>query len=104
MVKEVKTLEEFEALLKGESKLIVVDFTASWCGPCQMIKPHFEKMAEDNTDVVFIKVDVDENSDTAEKVGISCMPTFHFYKGGEKVEEMQGANIDGLKSHVEKLK
>ena len=104
MVKEVKTLEEFEALLKDETKLIVVDFTASWCGPCQMIKPHFEKMSEDYTDVVFIKVDVDENADTAEKAGISCMPTFHFYKGGAKVEEMQGANVDGLKSHVEKLK
>ena len=102
MVREVKTLEEFNELIKSESKLIVVDFTASWCGPCQMIKPIFEQMSQDYPNVVFIKVDVDANGETAEKCGINCMPTFQCFKDGSKVDETLGASPDGLKKLVEK--
>ncbi len=63
MVVEVKTKAEFDAALSAAgNKLVVVDFTASWCGPCQKIKPVFEAMSKEITDVVFIKVDVDNNS------------------------------------------
>merc|ERR1712167_283408 len=71
-------------------KLVVVDFTATWCGPCQMIAPLFGELAEKNPDVVFVKVDVDENQETAAACGINCMPTFQFYKNGAKTFEMQG--------------
>jgi thiol-disulfide isomerase/thioredoxin len=62
MVKEAKTKAEFDAeLVSAGGKLVVVDFTATWCGPCQRIKPEFEKMSTEFTNVVFLKVDVDAN-------------------------------------------
>ena len=103
MVKELKTKAEFDEELKGD-KLVVVDFTATWCPPCQAIKPKFHALAESEQGAVFVAVDVDENAETAEACGISCMPTFQFYKGGEKVREMQGANYDGLVAIVNELK
>merc|ERR1712054_569248 len=80
----VGTLDEFKKIT-GEGKLTVVDFTASWCGPCQRIAPAFAKLAEEYGETaVFIKVDVDEAEDIAAACGISAMPTFQFYKSGAK--------------------
>merc|ERR1712124_206587 len=94
-VKQLATKAEFDTELSDAgSKLVVVDFTASWCPPCQRIKPIFEAMATEHADVVFVKVDVDENAETAEACGISCMPTFQYYKDGKKVDELQGASED----------
>ncbi|KAK7910333.1 hypothetical protein WMY93_015017 [Mugilogobius chulae] len=63
MVKHIESEAEFQAALKAAgNKLVVVDFTAKWCGPCKMIAPLFEEMAGEFTDVVFLKVDVDDAS------------------------------------------
>jgi thioredoxin-like negative regulator of GroEL len=61
-------------------------------------------MAEANPDVVFIAVDVDENEETSGKCGISCMPTFQYYKDGAKVDELQGADENQLAALVAKHK
>merc|ERR1719160_1873551 len=99
------TKEEFDACLKeAGDKLVVVDFTATWCGPCQRIAPVFVKMAEEMGDVVFVKVDVDENDETSQACGISCMPTFQFYKAGEKVHEFSGASEEKIRSAVGQYK
>ena len=90
---------EFDATLTSD-KLVVVDFTATWCGPCQMIGPIFAKLAEEMGNVDFVKVDVDANSETAEACEISAMPTFQFYKGGVKVDEMCGADEAGLRARI----
>ena len=85
-IKLVASLSEFEEDLKAAGdKLVVVDFYATWCGPCRMIAPKLEEMAKQNSNVVFLKVDVDEAEDVSEKYSISAMPTFLFFKNGEKV-------------------
>ncbi len=54
--------------------------------------------------IVFVKVDVDENKDAAQAAGISCMPTFQLYKGGAKVEQLEGASEGGLRAILDKHK
>lgn len=105
MVATLATKADFVAALKDAGdKLVVVDFTASWCGPCQRIAPVFAKMAEEMTDVVFVKVDVDENEEVAQDCGISAMPTFQFYKSSEKVGEFSGASEEKIRASIAKLK
>ncbi|XP_066537319.1 thioredoxin b [Hoplias malabaricus] len=91
-----------EALIKAGDKLVVVDFTATWCGPCRMIGPKFKELSEkpENANVVFLKVDVDDASDVAAHCEIKCMPTFHFYKNGKKIDEFSGANVDLLTEKI----
>ena len=103
MVRTIPNLGDFNVLLDDDAdKLVVVDFTATWCGPCQRIAPLFQQLADENQNVTFVKVDVDENEETAAAYGISAMPTFIFIKNNQKLETMQGANVDMLKSLVQK--
>ncbi|XP_039996890.1 thioredoxin [Xiphias gladius] len=107
MVRQVENLEEFMAILKeAGDKLVVVDFTATWCGPCKQIAPQFVALSEkpENKNVIFLKVDVDEAEDLSSHCDINCMPTFQFYRKGERVSEFSGANIDKLKSLLESLR
>ncbi|XP_067026139.1 thioredoxin-like [Acropora muricata] len=101
---ELETKEDFGNFLKeaGE-KLVVVDFFATWCGPCKKMSPTIKKLAEEYADKVFFaKVDVDENAETAEAEEISAMPTFKLYKNRVKVDEFVGANSEKLKELVQK--
>eukprot|EP00934_Nitzschia_sp_Nitz4_P005821 Nitzschia sp. Nitz4//scaffold10_size219509//24283//24709//NITZ4_001399-RA/size219509-augustus-gene-0.262-mRNA-1//-1//CDS//3329532833//5811//frame0 len=96
-MKYLTTMEEFEAMKESsKTKLVVLDFTATWCPPCRFIGPIFEKMAEENPGADFFKVDVDEAQDIAAECGIQAMPTFQFYKRGMKIDDMTGADKDKL--------
>jgi len=101
MVNFVKTYAEFQELIKS-SQLVVVDFTASWCGPCRMIAPVIDQMAVENPNVIFVKVDVDDAQEISEKCKIQAMPTFQFYKDGNMLQEFRGANQAQLKECVAK--
>nr|AGG17889.1 thioredoxin [Cristaria plicata] len=105
MINRTTPESEFNSIVKGSGdKLVVVDFTATWCGPCQRIAPLFAEMAEEMKDVIFIKVDVDQNEETASACKINAMPTFQFYKNGQKLEEFSGADINKLRQVVAKHK
>ncbi|KAL4217218.1 hypothetical protein ACF0H5_023670 [Mactra antiquata] len=103
MVKVVETKAEFDEIMKC-GKVVVVDFSADWCGPCKMIAPKFAAIAEENPDIVFIKVDVDQNADTASACSINCMPTFQIFVDGKRVEQLEGANENKLRELVAKYK
>mmetsp|Transcript_2019 Transcript_2019/g.3052 ORF Transcript_2019/g.3052 Transcript_2019/m.3052 type:complete len:106 (-) Transcript_2019:780-1097(-) len=105
MVQYIKSLNEFKAVLEeSNAQLVVVDFTATWCGPCQRIGPIFEKISEECPDVKFYKVDVDDAEDVASSCKISAMPTFQFYKGGDKIDEFKGADDAQLRDLITKHK
>uniref|UniRef100_A0A8V0XP99 Thioredoxin n=1 Tax=Gallus gallus TaxID=9031 RepID=A0A8V0XP99_CHICK len=95
---------DFEAELKAAGeKLVVVDFSATWCGPCKMIKPFFHSLCDKFGDVVFIEIDVDDAQDVATHCDVKCMPTFQFYKNGKKVQEFSGANKEKLEETIKSL-
>ncbi|KAK2966943.1 hypothetical protein RJ640_002128 [Escallonia rubra] len=85
-------------------KLMVVDFSASWCGPCKLMEPAIHSMATKFTEVDFVKIDVDELSDVAQDFGVQAMPTFVFLKQGKEVDRVIGAKKDELERKVLKHK
>jgi len=87
-------------LTNAGAKLVVVDFTASWCGPCKRIAPFFEEMSTKYTRATFLKVDVDECQETAAANGVSAMPTFIFFRNKTKVDRVQGADTAALEEKV----
>lgn len=87
--------ENFESLKNGNLPL-VVDFWATWCGPCRMVAPIISKLAEKyDGKIVVGKCDVEENDDLAEEFGIRNIPTILFFKGGEIVDKIVGAQSEG---------
>lgn len=94
---------DFEAQVKGADGPVIVDYFATWCGPCKAVSPILEKLSNEHTEVKFFKVDVDKLTDVAADNGISAMPTFQFYKGGEVLETVRGANPPGIQAGLAKL-
>ena len=85
-----------------ESGVVVVDFFATWCGPCKMLAPVFEELSEELTVVNFVKVDIDQSMDLAQKFRIVSVPTMKIFKNGEEVDTLMGfMPKDVLKSKVE---
>jgi len=107
-VLEPTTLQNVQDILSkagSENQLVVIDFSATWCGPCKQISPFYKELSEseDFANVVFLKVDVDENPETAAKYGVSAMPTFIFIKAGEVIDRLMGANPGRLQEMIEEL-
>ncbi|KAK2724140.1 thioredoxin-2-like [Artemia franciscana] len=101
MVRQIKDKEEYDQVLaECGSKLVVIDFYATWCGPCKMISPKVQEMAEAYADVVFLKVDVDESEELALEFNVNCMPTFILMKNGQRAAEFSGANAEKLRELI----
>jgi thioredoxin 1 len=82
----------FEELALGSDKPVMIDFWAEWCGPCRMVTPIVEEMANEYGDkAVIAKVNVDENPNISMKFGIRNIPTIIFLRNGELVDKSVGA-------------
>jgi thioredoxin 1 len=82
----------FDQIVLSSDKPVVVDFWAEWCGPCKMIGPYIEQMAEEFKDkAVVVKCDVDASPNVARKYSIRNIPTVLFFKNGEIVDKQVGA-------------
>lgn len=105
MVGKVGNSAELKSILESAgSKLVVIDFFATWCGPCKVIAPRVEELSKEMDDVVFLSVDVDESDDIVNEYNISTMPTFVFIREGKVLESFSGASYDKLKSTILKHK
>ena len=84
----IQNVEEFDNLLKGE-KPVLVDFFATWCGPCRMLAPILEELSQEVETPIY-KVDVDECENLSRKFGILSIPTMIFFKNGQQIEKIVG--------------
>ncbi|CAI8587795.1 unnamed protein product [Vicia faba] len=91
----------FEAS-KQTNKLMVIDFTAAWCGPCKYMNTVIKEFAGKYKDVEFIKIDVDELMEVASAFQVQAMPTFILIKNGKVVEKVVGAKKEELQKMIEK--
>jgi thioredoxin len=101
-VAQPTSLEELKLLCEKEEGVCVVDFGATWCGPCQKIAPVFDALAEGCPDALFAKVDVDEMPDASQHYGVSALPTFLVFKDSAEVARIQGADEQGLRAALDK--
>ena len=86
---DVKTAD-FETEVLKSDKTVLVDFWAVWCGPCRMLSPVVDQVAEENPDIKVCKVNVDEEQQLAIKYGVMSIPTLLVFKGGELVNQSVG--------------
>ena len=87
MVRKINAEQFAKEALTGKA---VVDFSATWCGPCRMMAPVLEQIAEEKIDVKFFNVDVDENTELAIRYGISSIPALLVLKDGQKQDMLVG--------------
>jgi len=102
-VKQVQDDAQFQAeMASAGTKLVIVDFTASWCGPCKRIAPFYEELSSKYPNAVFLKVDVDQCQETAAGHGVTAMPTFMFFRNKTKLDKLQGADNKALEDMIKK--
>ena len=98
MVKLINTIDDIP-----KDKKVVIDFFATWCGPCKRIAPDYEKLAETYTDIEFVKCNVDESSELAELFEVQSLPTFLLINNLKVVHKFAGTDMEGLTKKVEEL-
>lgn len=97
---EKVTTQNFDQTITS-NKTVLVDFFATWCGPCKMLAPVVEQFAESETNIKVVKVDVDEEPDLAMRFGISSIPTLLVFKDGKLADKQIGyRSLEQLKQMV----
>ena len=102
MIVTISSLSDFKTVIQN-NEFVVVDFFATWCGPCIMIKPEFERLSHKYPHCNFYQVDVDDNPDISTLCNINCMPTFQYYHKGLLVDESSGADINIITQKIDTI-
>ncbi|PKA62727.1 TPR repeat-containing thioredoxin TDX [Apostasia shenzhenica] len=102
-VLSIHSLNELDMKLKAASKLsrlAILYFTATWCGPCRFMAPIYKNLAEKHPKVVFLKVDIDEAGEVAHRWNVNSVPTFFFIREGKEIDKAVGADKNGLERKI----
>merc|ERR1712232_774851 len=94
-----------KTIASAGKSLVIVDYSTTWCGPCKVIVPKFEEMSDIYSDAVFLKVIGDstpEASKLMKREGVRSVPSFHYFKDGEKVDVVNGANAEAIEATISK--
>jgi thioredoxin len=103
MLKKIDSKAHLNEILKNNQK-VVLKFYADWCGPCRMITPPMEGMAEKyKENIVFYEVNVDSLSDVAQEHNVSALPTIIFFHNSKEFDKIIGANLNSIMETAEKL-
>jgi len=101
MAKKITT-NEFENEVLNSKETVIVDFFATWCGPCKMLAPVLDEFNEKHPDIKIVKVDVDEETPLAIKFGVASIPTLILFKNGEAVKTTLGyQTLDQLENFAQ---
>ena len=82
--------ENFESEVLKSEKKVLVDFNAEWCGPCRMLGPVIDELAEERDDIKVVSIDVDEEDALAEKYGVSSIPCLVLFENGKEISRSVG--------------
>ncbi|KAI6250158.1 Thioredoxin-1 [Erysiphe necator] len=99
VVHAIHSKAEFDDAINTH-QIVVVDAYATWCGPCRIISPVFERLSETKPQAYFVKFDVDEVLDVTKELEIRAMPTFVFFRQGIKGNQITGANPVALENAI----
>ncbi|CAA7047430.1 unnamed protein product [Microthlaspi erraticum] len=105
LIVEIESRRQWRSLfdsMKVSNKLLVIDFTAAWCGPCKAMEPRVKEISSRYPEAVFAKVDVDRLMDVAGTYRANTLPAFVFVKRGEEIDRVVGAKPDELVYKIEK--
>jgi len=101
-VQNITQLSDLKALIDSGAA-VLVDFFATWCGPCKLLSPRLHVLAQENRSVNIIKVDVDQAAEISEEYAVSAMPTVIGFCGGEKIDTVVGFNDGKITALVQRL-
>ena len=94
--------DQFEQEVIGSDRPVFVDFWAPWCGPCRMVGPFIDELAEEMPNVKFVKIDIDKNTEVAAKLGVMSIPNMIVFKDGNIVNrQIGGLPKNELKAFIE---
>ncbi|CAK9170732.1 unnamed protein product [Ilex paraguariensis] len=85
---------------RRDGKIVIANFSASWCGPCRMIAPLYRELSEKHPSLMFLTIDVDELTEFSTSWDIKATPTFFFLRDGQQVDKLVGANKPELQRKI----
>ncbi|CAL5187532.1 unnamed protein product [Lathyrus oleraceus] len=99
----INTKESWDQKLeqaRGDGKMVIANFSATWCGPCKMIAPYYCELSEHYPSIMFLLIDVDELIDFSTSWDIKATPTFFFLRDGQEIDKLVGANKPELERKI----